>query len=52
MKATPVFPKWFFLEENAFTQEDLDWFEDTADWNLNEKQRKVSLQNGQQKTII
>ena len=23
MKATPVFPKWFFHEENAFTQEEL-----------------------------
>ena len=33
MKATPVFPKWFFHEENAFTQEELDWFEDTADCN-------------------
>ena len=51
MKATPVFPKWFFHEESAFTQEELSWFEDFSVGNESKKQRKVSLQNGQQKTI-
>lgn len=49
MRATPVFPKWYFHQENAFQQEDLEFFDSIITHSNNE--RKVSLHNGKQAEI-
>lgn len=52
MKATPVFPKWYFHKENAFQKEDLDFFESIVSDQTTERKRKVSLHQGQQEDIV
>jgi len=49
MRATPVFPRWYFHQDSAFLNEELDFFETLASQDNTE--RKVSLHNGKQANL-